>query len=431
MGKAQIEVVPLKERKYVGIAVTSPLKDVNGIGEARQQFMDRIGEIQGKVDETTYVCVHYANEVLFTYLYCMEVMDHRSAPDGMIGFEVPANRYVKVQANGDEPYGLIEQFLRDNGMQSHAGSVSFEVFRFGQEESKYQAEILVPLADKPIRDGGRQAMLGKWVAAGSCCEVHEWGEGNRVVKWFHPGISLKGIQAEYNNSIAVWEGGLPAPRPYEMITWEGRPGIVYEKVTGKTLVEQLFANLYAFREMGDELRKCARVLHEIHRTAVPGIVADQKNQLKAIIGRPAEFTEEELTGIHAYIDRLPAKRQLCHGDTNPGNLIIRDTDGKAIMIDWRHASLGNPAADVAEVCVMIEYAILPPDTPAEVVQFFQASRQAAYRVFLGEYCQLSGMTEEEIRAWYVPMAARSSASGALPQEQVANLAAMIRSRLAG
>ena len=78
---------------------------------------------------------------------------------------------------------------------------------------------------------------------------------------------------------------------------------------------------------------------------------------------------------------------------------------------------------------MIEYAVLPPETPAVVDEFFQATWKAAFRIFIEEYCKLSGITEEEILAWYVPAAARSIASGAIPDEQIARLAAMIRERL--
>lgn len=145
MGNAHIEVVQLGERKYIGIAVTSAFKNVKGIGEAHQIFMERKSEIQGKVNENTYVCVHFANEVLFTYIYCMEVTELQPIPEGMIGFEVPSNQYVKVQSIGEEPYGLIDNFLRDKGMQSNSNSVSFEVFQFGKEESKYHADVLVPV----------------------------------------------------------------------------------------------------------------------------------------------------------------------------------------------------------------------------------------------------------------------------------------------
>jgi Ser/Thr protein kinase RdoA (MazF antagonist) len=68
------------------------------------------------------------------------------------------------------------------------------------------------------------------------------------------------------------------------------------------------------------------VLNEIHEAPVLNVVTDQKDNLKAIIGRPAIFTNDELSAVHSYIDSLPGKRQLCHGDMNLGNLILRDAD---------------------------------------------------------------------------------------------------------
>jgi hypothetical protein len=275
-------------------------------------------------------------------------------------------------------------------------------------------------------------MLGRLVGTGSSCEVYEWGDDNKVVKLFHTNTMLEAVQLEYRNSFAAWKSGLPVARPFEQVIWEGRLGLVFEKIVGETIVNRLFEQLYTFRkvdfdEADSELRIYARVLNDIHKTTVFDIVTDQKEKLKAIIGRPALFTNDEISAIHAYIDLLPVKRQLCHGDTNMNNLILRD--GKPIMIDWMHASPGNPASDVAEVCVMLDYAVLPPETPAAVDEFFQVWRQVAYHIFTDEYCKLSGVTEEEIRSWYVPAAARSIASGAIPKEQIARLAAMIRQKI--
>jgi len=67
------------------------------------------------------------------------------------------------------------------------------------------------------------------------------------------------------------------------------------------------------------------------------------------------------------------------------------------------------SADVAEVYVMIDYAVLPRETLAAVNEFFQASWQVVYHTFIDEYCKLSRVTEEEIWSWYVPTAARSIA----------------------
>ena len=94
-------------------------------------------------------------------------------------------------------------------------------------------------------------------------------------------------------------------------------------------MNRIFEQLYSFQEIDDneansDLRKFARVLNDIHKENVSGIVTEQIEHLKAIIGRPAAFTNDEICAIDAYIDQLPIKRQFCHGDTNPGNLIFRN-----------------------------------------------------------------------------------------------------------
>lgn len=278
-------------------------------------------------------------------------------------------------------------------------------------------------------------MLGKCVGVGSSCEVYEWGEkGGKVVKLYHSDARVEHVQREFRNSSAAWRSGLSVPKPYEMVYWEGRHGIVYEGISGETLVDRLFQSLYALEPLDaeaedQELRSFAKVLHTIHQASTDGIETNQRDNLKWIIGHPAPFSPEEVGELHAYLDQLPKKQQLCHGDTNLSNLII-DGD-RFVMIDWMHASIGNPEADVAEVCVSIEYAVLPPETPADVDQFFQSVRQAAYRIFVDEYCKLSGVTEAEIRAWYPAVAARSIASGALQLEQVEKLAEMIREKVGG
>lgn len=275
-------------------------------------------------------------------------------------------------------------------------------------------------------------MLGKCIGMGSSCEVYEWGGDNKVVKLFHSNTPPEAVQLEYRNCSVAWENGLPAARPFEKVIWKGRHGIIFEKIDGETILNRIFEQLYSFRkidfsEPDNDLRKFAIVLNDIHKAKVSGIVTEQIEHLKSIIGHPEAFTDDEISAIHTYMDHLPVKRQFCHGDTNPGNVILRN--GNLFMVDWMHASLGNPAADVAEVCVMIEYAVLPPETPAAVIDFFEASRKVAFSIFVDEYCKLSGVTEEEIRTWYVPAAARSIASGALSDEQIAKLVSMIRDYL--
>ncbi|MCY9659293.1 phosphotransferase [Paenibacillus chondroitinus] len=275
-------------------------------------------------------------------------------------------------------------------------------------------------------------MLGKRIGLGSSCEVYEWMDSNKVVKLFHADTPAGAVQREYRNCSIAWEHGLSTARTFEQVSWEGRHGIIFEKIEGETLLHRIFEQLYAlrtfdFNEPNNDLRKLAAVLNDIHQIKATGIATEQIKHLKSIMGHPAVFTDDELCAIHTYMDQLPVKQQFCHGDTNPGNVIIKNN--KMYMVDWMHASIGNPAADVAEVCIMIEFAVLPPETPAAVKDFFETSRQVALNIFIDEYCKLSGVSEDEIRAWYIPAAARSISSGALAEEQVAKLVSMIRNVL--
>lgn len=48
---------------------------------------------------------------------------------------------------------------------------------------------------------------------------------------------------EYLNSQVAWNSGLPVPQPFELIYVDGRPGIVFERIYGNTLMEHLHYQL--------------------------------------------------------------------------------------------------------------------------------------------------------------------------------------------
>jgi thiamine kinase-like enzyme len=127
------------------------------------------------------------------------------------------------------------------------------------------------------------------------------------------------------------------------------------------------------------------------------------------------------------LDSLHIKQQLCHGDPNPGNILIRDE--KAVIIDWMNASLGNPEGDLAEYLIMIRYAILPSYLPNEVVGYFNSIRESIIKVFIDEYTRLSDITYDEIDAWITPMAAQKLSADGISEDEKILLVNEIRKRL--
>lgn len=81
-------------------------------------------------------------------MYCMEVSALDTIPSGMIGFTVPSSRYAKARSEDEDPYRLIHTYLSENGMESNPNLFALEGFRFGEEESIHNADILVPIRNQ-------------------------------------------------------------------------------------------------------------------------------------------------------------------------------------------------------------------------------------------------------------------------------------------
>lgn len=148
MEASQIEIVTLEAKYFIGVPVTNAFKrfDAERMKEANQLFLERWNEIKGIINEQEYVCPHFANDILFTYIYCMEVSEIKDIPNGMIGFDVPSQRYVKIRSTDQDPYVISKEYLKENGLENNTRSLALEVFRFGEEQHFNNADIYIPVA---------------------------------------------------------------------------------------------------------------------------------------------------------------------------------------------------------------------------------------------------------------------------------------------
>ncbi|WP_102027796.1 phosphotransferase [Salirhabdus sp. Marseille-P4669] len=272
------------------------------------------------------------------------------------------------------------------------------------------------------------------IGEGSNAEVLEWGD-NQVLKLAKPIIDNTDLEKEFHNHNIVWELGLPVPRPYEMIEYENRPGIVYERIYGKTLRERFFENLTPAIDLEpttidwNDARLSARLLGKVHNTVFhKKFPSTQREFLKKQIRSVDYLLEEEQIAVLELLDHLPKKSNICHGDANPNNIIFRNS-GEPILIDWMNGTNGNPEADVAEFILMIRFSVLPPHTPKEAMNLFDTYRENIIQDFMKEYTQITGTTYDEIDSWIAPIAARKLSSDGIGEEEKQVLVKEIRRRL--
>ncbi len=241
-------------------------------------------------------------------------------------------------------------------------------------------------------------MINKLIAQGRTAEIYEWNEG-KILKLYRKGMSEGAVENEYNISKTVQKFGLSVPAVFEKVYIEDRYGIVYEKISGETMMKLLVS---LPRNAAKEAHRLAELHYSMHKCQADGMPS-QKNILRESIRRVDLLSGSNRERIIRYLDELPEESILCHGDFHPDNIIV--SENKAAIIDWMTATMGTPAADVARTSLMLRVGSLPPGTPILVRVVVGLIRSKLNKEYIKHYLSISGMSMEEIDAWEMPIAA--------------------------
>ncbi len=236
---------------------------------------------------------------------------------------------------------------------------------------------------------------GARIAEGRTAEVFAWGE-RWVLKLFREGCPRAWAEQEVQIARVVQQTALPVPTVGDLVEIEGRIGIVYERVSGPSMLREfisrpwrlprfagLLAELHAsmhVRQVSEIPSQRRRLQHKINGTTLPAMVKDAA--LAALAG-------------------LPDGNVLCHGDFHPDNILMSPRG--PIVIDWSDATQGNPLADVARTLLLFRLGEPPPDAARRWL--LQLGRTSTRRIYLGQYMALRGASEHDIDAWRLPVAA--------------------------
>jgi uncharacterized protein (TIGR02172 family) len=247
--------------------------------------------------------------------------------------------------------------------------------------------------------------LGQPIARGRTAEIYPWPEG-QVLKLFYDWFELAAIEYEAWVARAVHGSGLPVPAVGEIVRVNGRNGLVYQRVQGRSVWEMLARQPWnVFRYA----RRMAELHAETHASAIHVDILAQRHRLSDKIRHakvlPAQLQAQALAALAA----MPEGDCLCHGDFHPGNILM--TPQGEMIIDWIDATRGNPQADLARTSIIILGA-------AETSQIQNPLHKAFARVFhtayLDHYLALRPGVEPEYRRW-LPIVAAARLSDEIPE----------------
>jgi len=183
-----------------------------------------------------------------------------------------------------------------------------------------------------------QGARGAPIARGNTSDLWEWSAG-RVVKVLRPEIPAHWASIEADTIARVHAAGLPVPETEGVIDFDGRPGIVLERIEGTSMWERMKAEPRSVPALVVQL---VELQLEIQRTNVSEL-STMRDRLRQKVGGAVQITEEDRRKAHGLLAALPAGTALCHGDFHPANVILSDRG--PIILDWFDAARGDITAD--------------------------------------------------------------------------------------
>ena len=236
-----------------------------------------------------------------------------------------------------------------------------------------------------------EVLLGK----GLTSEVFTWGE-DCAVKLFLPWMSIAAVEREFTVTRTVHEAGVPSPAVRELIQVGNRNGIVFERVRGVSLLQQVSKRPWT---LFSAARRLAELHTHVHERALSAGLPSQREQIERRIGNARNLSHAELEIAKEYLGVLPEGTRLCHGDFHPANILL--TTGGPIIIDWSGATCGHPLVDVAQTSVLFERAPLPTDAAYHVHLLMKVARQMLHKTYLRRYLSLRPGGMKELERWRV------------------------------
>jgi uncharacterized protein (TIGR02172 family) len=241
---------------------------------------------------------------------------------------------------------------------------------------------------------------------GRTADVFGWSDG-RALKLYHVGWPADAAAREFQLARAVHAVGAAAPAVFETLQVEGRHGVVYERLTGPSLLNQTTARPWTILHSARLMAELHAQMHACRPTGLPA----QRDQLQQKIEAAHPLPESLKRAALDALDQLPDDTVLCHGDYHPDNILVSARG--SVILDWTAAACGHPLADVARTTLIMRHAAVPSHMPGR--RLIEAGRRLWYQVYLHRYGQLRSVRPQQVDAWLLPVAAARLAEG-IPEE---------------
>lgn len=259
------------------------------------------------------------------------------------------------------------------------------------------------------------------IGQGRTADIFEYKD-DKIIKLYKKDFPEDAINQEFLISNFAYSLGIHTPQPFELKDLNGRQGIIFQRISGFTLLKMMTMRPWS---MNNHSRTLATLHSELHTHDAAGALRKQKLVLSGNIKATPLLAEEEKEKIINYLEGLPDDNKLCHGDFHPDNVLF---DGDHWIVDWMTGMSGNPAGDVARTVLLFSLGSMPDGTPGIIKTIVNFLRNRMKSEYIKKYLNITGKDFLEIDMWVLPIAAARLVEW-IPKDEQDGLLTLIKDRL--
>ena len=233
-------------------------------------------------------------------------------------------------------------------------------------------------------------------AEGRTSDIYAW-ENDQILKLYRDWCPPEWIENELKVAQTIHAAGIPTPAAGGIVAANGRRGIVYERISGISMLQDMNNRPWTIFRHAREL---AKMQAQYQRLDVPGLYSYHASFGNAIRRVPIlpEPTRQKLL---SRLEKLPDEKTLCHGDFHPGNVIL--SPHGPVVIDWMTACSGSPWADAARTFVILS--VGPRAAGRQLNTITRLFIRLFTRTYLNHYKQLTPQEGMGLNDWLPVVAA--------------------------
>ncbi|MBR1671903.1 MAG: anti-sigma factor antagonist [Fretibacterium sp.] len=254
-------------------------------------------------------------------------------------------------------------------------------------------------------------------------------DNDTLLKVYSDATSLDVLEQERNYTRAAFMSGVPTIIAYDVVTYKGHYGMLYELVQVDTVSSLLQSNPGELEQLAGEMGALLKTVHSSEPD--PGVLPDTQAIYEEWAQKMGAFLQPEETAVLSNLIRaIPEAKTVVYGNFHAHNVFVQGSE--LLLINMAGISCGNPIYDLGTA--YMNYVNAPKQIVRNTTGLDPERARKFWDLMIRAYFDTKDDKviqdrEEVIRAAALLRAALSPAVSAMDQEEVTQCVAQARSRL--